>query len=53
MYQILERPDVTKNEKELALTITTVCNDFGILIAALVSLLLSNTAFYIPEITLL
>ena len=45
MYQILESPDLAKNEKELALTMTTVCNDIGILTASLLSLLLANTAF--------
>jgi hypothetical protein len=45
MYQILESPDLPKNEKELALTMTTVCNDIGILSASLLSLLLTNTAF--------
>jgi battenin len=45
MYQILESPDLAKNEKELALTLTTVCNDIGILSASLLSLLLANTAF--------
>ena len=45
MYQILESPNLAKNEKELALTMTTVCNDIGILSASLMSLLLANTAF--------
>ena len=45
MYQILESPNLPKNEKELALTLTTICNDIGILTASLVSLLLANTAF--------
>lgn len=45
MYRILESPDLAKNEKELALTMTTVCNDIGILSASLMSLLLANTAF--------
>ena len=45
MYNILESPKLLKNEKELALTLTTVCNDIGILSASLLSLLLANTAF--------
>jgi hypothetical protein len=45
MYNILESPNLPKNEKELALTLTTVCNDIGILLASLLSLLLANTAF--------
>ena len=45
MYQILESPKLEKDEKELALTLSTVFNDIGILCAALVSLLLDNTAF--------
>jgi predicted MFS family arabinose efflux permease len=45
MYQILESPNLAKSEKELALTLTTVCNDIGILTASLLSLLLANTAF--------
>jgi hypothetical protein len=45
MYNILESPKLPKNEKELALTLTTVCNDIGILSASLLSLLLANTAF--------
>lgn len=45
MYQILESPSLAKNEKELALTMTGVCNDIGILLASLLSLLLANTAF--------
>ena len=45
MYQMLENPDLGRNEKELALYITTVCNDLGILTASLLSLLLDNTAF--------
>lgn len=45
MYQILESPKLPKNEKELALTMTGVCNDIGILSASLMSLLLANTAF--------
>ena len=45
MYSILESPKLAKNDKELALTLTTVCNDFGILSASLLSLLLANTAF--------
>lgn len=45
MYNILESPELPKNEKELALTLTGVCNDIGILLASLLSLLLANTAF--------
>jgi battenin len=46
MYQILESPSLAKNEKELALTITTVGNDLGILLASLVSLLLTTTSAF-------
>ena len=45
MYQILESPDLQRNEKELALTLTSICDDIGILSASLLSLLLDNTAF--------
>lgn len=45
MYCILESPNLQRTEKELAMTLTTVCNDIGILIASLLSLLLDNTAF--------
>jgi battenin len=45
MYQILESPELAKSEKELALNLTTVCIDIGILSASLLSLLLANTAF--------
>jgi hypothetical protein len=45
MYNILESEKLAKNEKELALTLTGVGNDIGILSASLLSLLLSNTAF--------
>ncbi len=45
MYQILESPNLGRNEKELALTLTTVFNDIGVLTASLLSLLLDNTAF--------
>lgn len=45
MYQILESPDLGRNDKELALTLTTVFNDIGVLTASLLSLLLDNTAF--------
>ena len=45
MYSILENPKLEKNEKELALTLTTVCNDMGVLTASLLSLLLDNTCF--------
>lgn len=45
MYQILENPRLAKSEKELALTMTGVCNDIGILAASLLALLLANTAF--------
>jgi len=49
MYNILESPELAKNEKELALTLTTVCNDIGILTASIVSLIFANTIFYIPK----
>ncbi len=45
MYNILESEKLAKNEKELALTMTGVSNDIGILLASLLSLLLANTAF--------
>ena len=45
MYQILENPGLGRNEKELALTLTTIFNDAGVLLASLMSLLLDNTAF--------
>lgn len=45
MYNILESEKLAKNEKELALTLTGVGNDIGILSASLLSLLLANTAF--------
>jgi hypothetical protein len=45
MYNILESEKLAKNEKELALTLTGVGNDIGILLASLLSLLLANTAF--------
>ena len=44
MYQILESPKLMQNEKELALTITTVGNDLGILLASIVSVILTSTA---------
>jgi battenin len=45
MYNILESDKLAKSEKELAITMTGVCNDIGILFASILSLLLSNTAF--------
>ncbi len=45
MYCILESPSLHRTEKELAMTLTTVCNDIGILSASLFSLLLDNTYF--------
>ena len=45
MYNMLESNKLVKREKELAVTLTTVFDDIGILSASLVSLLLSNTAF--------
>lgn len=45
MYLILESPKLAKTEKELALTLTSICDDIGILTASLISLLLDNTAF--------
>ena len=44
MYQILESTKLMQNEKELALTITTVGNDIGILLASIVSLILTSSA---------
>ena len=46
MYSILESDDLKRNEKELALTISTVFNDFGILIASITALILTNSVFY-------
>ena len=45
MYNLLESHELVRREKELALTLTGVFNDIGILSASLVSLLLVNTAF--------
>jgi hypothetical protein len=45
MYQMLENPLLDRNEKELALTLTTVFDDIGILSASILSLVLDNTAF--------
>ncbi len=47
MYQILESTKLMQNEKELALTITTVGNDIGILLASLVSLVLTTNAVFL------
>ena len=44
MYQILESTRLMQNEKELALTITTVGNDLGILLASVGSLILTSNA---------
>jgi hypothetical protein len=46
MYQILESPLLQANEKELALTITTVGNDLGILLASITSTVLGATIFH-------
>ena len=45
MFSILEHEKLAKTEKELALTMTTIGNDIGILSASLLALLLDNTAF--------
>ena len=45
MFSILETPKLVKTEKELALTITTVFNDMGILLASISALILTNTVF--------
>ncbi len=45
MYQILQSLELKKNQKELALTITTIGNDIGILSASILALILNNTAF--------
>ncbi len=45
MYLILEGNSLKKSQKELALTLCTAGNDFGILFASLLSLVLANTAF--------
>jgi hypothetical protein len=44
-YIILETPNLKRTEKELALTLNSIINDFGILSASLLALLLDNTAF--------
>ena len=45
MYRMLESPNLVRREKELALTLTTVFDDIGILTASILSLILMNTAF--------
>ena len=45
MYQILESTELAYTEKELALTITTIFNDIGILTASITALVLTNTVF--------
>lgn len=46
MYQVLETPKLERTEKELALTIMTIFEDVGVLLASLLSLLLDNTVFH-------
>lgn len=45
IYFILENDALPKDMKELAMTVTTICNDSGILTASLISLALANTVF--------
>lgn len=45
MYYVLEDEQLQKTEKELALTITAICDDVGILLSSSLTLLLDNTAF--------
>ena len=44
-YLILESPNLKRTEKEVALVLTSIGDDLGILCAALLALLLNNTAF--------
>jgi hypothetical protein len=46
MYQMLESSKLERSERELALTLTTVFEDMGALMAICVSLILDNTAFH-------
>lgn len=45
MYLILESDKLKKNQKELALTLSTAGNDFGILTASVLSLIIYNSVF--------
>jgi len=45
MYQMLESPKLSRNERELAVTVTSMCTDAAILTASVTSLILDNTAF--------
>lgn len=47
LYQMLETPKLDKAQKEFALTITTVFEDFSIISSVLISLILDNTLFAI------
>jgi hypothetical protein len=42
---MLENEKLDRSEKELALTLTTIFEDFGVLLAVLLSLTLDNTVF--------
>ena len=45
IYQIKQSDKLHKNDKELALNMTSMCNDAGILLASILALILSLTAF--------
>lgn len=45
MYLVLESQHLFRTEKELAITITSIGDDFGILLASILSLILDTTAF--------
>lgn len=45
IYLIKQSDKLHKNDKELALNMTSMCNDAGILLASILSLVLSLTAF--------
>jgi hypothetical protein len=49
LYQLMKKPELKQNEKELAVVLCTFCNDIGILIAAILSLIFANTFLYVPE----
>lgn len=45
IYQIKQSDKLHKNDKELALNMTSMCNDAGVLLASILALVLSLTAF--------
>ena len=45
IYLIKQSDQLHKNDKELALNMTSMCNDAGILIASILALVLSLTSF--------